>query len=233
MSQHREIFDQEERHRAQRVARIRRLRRWMRPLPRRSNLEQYPVIRWFADVARRRPFLWSFRARPLRRAIYAGAVIAFLPIYGLQLLVAFWAAVLLRANLAVTCGLQLVTNPLTAGPLYYTTYRIGIWIIETVDLGEGRSPMGTRFNALVLGGIVVGLAAALVLDLLYRFAMWEAGRLRERHLRTREEADLARAMSAWNGEEADVSAPGPERPGDGPELRTGRPPRRPPPSRPR
>lgn len=193
MERRRRIFDQEERERAERVARLRRLRRWLRPLPRRSNLERYPVIRWFAHVARRRPHLWTFGPRSVRRAIYAGAVIAFLPVYGLQLLLAFWAAVLFRANLALTCGLQLVTNPLTAGPLYYTTYRVGIWIIETVDLGEGRSPLGTRFNALVLGGIVVGLAVALVLDLLYRFALWEAGRLRERHRRTRAEADLLRA----------------------------------------
>lgn len=217
MERHRRIFDQEKRERAQRVARIRRLRRWMRPLPRRSNLERYPVIRWFAAVARRRPYLWSFGSRPLRRAIYAGAVIAFLPVYGLQLLLAFWAAVLLRANLAVTCGLQLVTNPLTAGPLYYTTYRVGIWIIQTVDLGEGRSPLGTRFNALVLGGIVVGMGSALVLDLVYRLALWEAGRLRERHRRTRAEADLARAGSAPVRDEADPPrrAAGPPEPGNG------------------
>lgn len=229
MERHRKIFDQEKRERAERVARIRRLRRWLRLLPRRSTLERYPVIRWFAHVARRRPHLWSLRTRPLRRAIYAGAVIAFLPIYGLQLLVAFWAAVLLRANLALTCGLQLVTNPVTAGPLYYATYRVGIWIIQTVDLGEGRSPMGTRFNALVLGGIVVGLAAALVLDLLYRFTLWEAGRLRERHRRTREEADLARASSARGGETAAPPAHAEGRR----ELRIARPPRRPPPSGPR
>lgn len=193
MGRKQEIFDREERHRAQRVARLGRLRRWLRPLPRRSNLASYPVIRWFADMARRRPDLWSFGTGPVRRAIYAGAVIAFLPVYGLQILLAFWLAVVLRANLAVTCGLQLVTNPLTAGPLYYLTYRVGILLIRTFEFGEGRGSLGTRINALVLGGIVVGLAAAVAVDLLYRFAVWEAGRLRHRHRRTREDADLARA----------------------------------------
>lgn len=195
MNRHQEIFDQEARHRAQRVARLGRLRRWLRPLPRRSNLPRYPVIRWFADLARRRPHLWSFGSRPMRRAIYAGAVIAFLPVYGLQFLLAFWIAVVLRANLAVSCGLQLVTNPLTAGPLYYLTYRVGIFLIRTFEFGEGQGPVGTRFNALVLGGIVVGLAAGVVCDLVYRFALWEASRLRDRHRRTREEADVARAAN--------------------------------------
>lgn len=196
MNRHQEIFDQEERHRAQRVARMGRLRRWLRPLPRRSNLPRYPVIRWFAEMARRRPHLWSFGSRPMRRAIYAGAVVAFLPVYGLQILLAFWVAVILRANLAVTCGLQLVTNPVTAGPLYYLTYRVGIFLIRTFGFGEGQGTLGTRFNALVLGGIVVGLAAAVVVDLVYRFALWEAARLRDRHRKTREEADVARAATA-------------------------------------
>lgn len=196
MSPDQQIFDQEERHRARRAARIGRLRRWLRPLPRRSNLPRYPVIRWFEAVARRRPYLWSFDSSSLRRAIYAGAVIAFLPVYGLQILLAFWAAVLLRANLAVTCALQLVTNPVTAGPLYYFTYRVGSFLIHTFEFGEGKGALGTRINALVLGGIVVGLAAAVVVDLLYRLALWEARRLRERHRTVREAADLARTQAA-------------------------------------
>lgn len=191
-----QIFDQEKRHRAQRVARMGRLRRWLRPLPRRSNLQRYPIIRWFADVARRRPYLWQFDPRSMRRAIYVGAVIAFLPVYGLQIFLAFWAAVLLRANLAVTCALQLVTNPLTAGPLYYATYRVGSFLIQTLDLGAGRGVLGTRINALVVGGIVVGLAAAVAVDALYRIALWEAKHLRARHQRVQEAADLARTEAA-------------------------------------
>ncbi|HVS03291.1 MAG TPA: DUF2062 domain-containing protein, partial [Thermoanaerobaculia bacterium] len=179
--QQQEILDLERRHRAERAVRFGRMRRWLRPLPRRSNLASYPVVKWFADTARKRPYLWSFKNPGLRRAVYTGAVIAFLPVYGLQLLVAFWAAVLLRANLAVTCGIQLITNPFTAGPVYYLCYRIGMWIIHTFEIGVGRGATGTRFNALVLGGVVVGLAVGFLLDLLFRFAGWEAQRLRERH----------------------------------------------------
>src|SRR3546814_6139453 len=35
----------------------------LRPLPRRANVSRYPVIKWFAGLARRLPFLWSFRAQ--------------------------------------------------------------------------------------------------------------------------------------------------------------------------
>lgn len=180
-----EILEAERRHRAQRAARIGRLKRWLKPLPRRANLSRYPVIRHFAAAARKNPYLWSFQGASVRRAIYAGSVIAFLPIYGLQLLFGLGAAILLRANLAVTCAFQLITNPLTAGPIYYATYRIGLWVIRTLEVGEGRGAMGTRFNALVLGGVLLGLAVALLADLGFRFAVWEARRLRERHAASR------------------------------------------------
>ena len=34
--------------------RIRRLKRWLRPLPRRANVRRYPVLNWFAIAARKR-----------------------------------------------------------------------------------------------------------------------------------------------------------------------------------
>ena len=178
---------QETRHREQRRVRVARVRWWLARLPRRASLHRYPLLRHFAAAARRRPYLWSFELPGVRRAIYVGATVAFLPVFGLQLLVAFLAALLVRANLAVTCALQLVTNPLTIAPVYYFTYRIGIWIIRTFEVGEGWSPTGTRFNALILGGLVVGLGVGLVLDVALRLAVWEARLLRERHRRTREQ----------------------------------------------
>ena len=180
-------------HRAERAVRFGRLRRLLRPLPRRANLSRYPVLKHFAAVARRNPDLWSFQRLPVRKAIYTGAVIAFLPIYGLQLLVGLGAAILFRANLAVVCAFQLITNPLTAGPVYYAAYRVGIWLIHTFEVGHGREAMGTRFNALFLGGVILGLGVAVIADLAYRFAVWEARQLKERHAVARERAAVARA----------------------------------------
>ena len=176
-------------HRARRSARLSLLRRIRRRLPHRANVDRYPVVRWFAGAARRRPYLWSFQPGEVRRAIYVGTVIAFLPFYGLQLLLAFWAAVLLRANLPVTCALQFLTNPVTAGPIYLVAYRLGMAIIGSLAIGEGLNPMGTRINALILGGVLLGLGSALVLDGLVRFAAWEARWVKERHRRA--EAALA------------------------------------------
>jgi uncharacterized protein len=199
-----------ERHRARRSARKGRVRRLLRRLPHRTNIGRYPVVRWFAEAARRRPYLWSFQTGEVRRALYVGAVIAFLPLYGLQLFLAFWAAVLLRANLPVTCGLQLATNPVTVGPAYLLAYRVGIAIIEGLEVGEGLTPMGTRINALFLGGTLLGLGCALLLDLAYRFAVWEAGRLRERHRRAE-----ARLRAEGNAPVESDAAEAGDRPADG------------------
>ncbi|MEM8995279.1 MAG: DUF2062 domain-containing protein [Acidobacteriota bacterium] len=186
----------ERRHRAERAGRFGRLRRLLKPLPRRTNLSRYPVIRHFAAAARRYPDLWSFREGPIRKAIYAGAVIACLPIYGLQILLGLGVAIVLRANLAVMCAFQLVTNPLTAGPIYYAAYRTGIWFIRTFEIGHGLEAMGTRFNALVLGGVLIGLCLGLLGDLVYRFAVWEARQFKKRHAAARERAAAARAVTS-------------------------------------
>jgi uncharacterized protein len=168
-------------HRKQRATRVKRVKWLLRRLPRRSNLHTYPVVRWFAEAARSRPYLWSFKPQQVRPAIYAGAVIAFLPVYGLQILLALWAAMLLRTNLAVTSALQFITNPLTAGPVYYFCYRIGRWLIDLTGAGEGLTSFGTRMNALVLGGIVVGLMVGFVVDMLYRFVLYDARVIKARH----------------------------------------------------
>ena len=59
----------------------------------------------------------------------------------MHLLIALGAAIVLRANLAVTCALLFITNPLTAGPIYYAAYRIGIWLIRTLKM---ESPASCR-----------------------------------------------------------------------------------------
>lgn len=160
------------------LARRRRLRRWLRPLPRRANVARYPVIKWFAEAARKRPYLWSFKRRHVLASLYAGAVLALMPVYGLQLLLGLALAVWLRGNLTVMIALQMVTNPFTLGPIYYGTHALGAWLITAAGYGQGAGELGTHVNALVVGGLVGGLAFALLLDLGWRLLAWEARRFR-------------------------------------------------------
>ena len=159
--------------------RRRRIRRWLKPLPRRASIHRYPILNRFADFARRRPYLWSFKDAPVVRAIYLGSLLAYLPTYGAQILIAFIAAWFGRANLTLMIGLQMITNPLTAGPIYLAAYGIGTGLARLLDMPP-RHAVFDATVALVLGGLALGLLTALCLHGLWLFGRFEARRFRQR-----------------------------------------------------
>jgi uncharacterized protein (DUF2062 family) len=174
-----------ERHRQEEMVRKRRVRRLLKPLPRRANLARYPVIKWFREIAGRAPYLWSFKPRHVLPAIYAGTVIAFLPLYGLQFLLAFGAALLLRANLTLAIGLQLITNPFTILPIFAFTGWLGLAIMDALGIGTELGPITRGANGLFLGGLICGLGCAILIDIAYRVALWEARRFKAHGQRLR------------------------------------------------
>ncbi len=113
-----------------RFKRIRRLKKFMRPLPRRSNVHRYPILKLFSKTAYERSYLWSFRGRYVVPAIFWGVWVAMLPIVGVQMLVVFFLSLVLRANLPVIVALQWISNPFTMGPIYYADYKIGMEVLR-------------------------------------------------------------------------------------------------------
>lgn len=164
-----EFKKQQEHHR-----RIRFIKRLLRPLPRRATLHRYPIIKWFAQAARRRPYLWSFRVRAMTPAFFAGSVLALLPIIGIQIPLAALAALALRANLPTIVGLQLLTNVLTAAPIYGVTYLVGDFVCDLTGLVGPQIAGGPTATRLFVGGIVCAILMAAVLDIVYRFLAYEA-----------------------------------------------------------
>ncbi len=155
---------------------------------------RYPFVGRFAASARRRAYLWSFKPAHVRPAIYIGSILCLWPALGIQLVLALAVAVVLRANFMVTGALQFITNPLTAAPVYYVTYRVGRYIMTSTGLvPEKASPtpvhdsvlieitpteslpaqldwtagFGSTVIALFIGGTLCGLVLGLVLDFLY------------------------------------------------------------------
>ncbi len=117
-------------------------------------LHRYPIIGRFAASLRPRSYLWSIRRADVRRAYYAGSVISFLPLFGIQMPLALLAALLLRCNFMVLGGLQFITNPFTAGPIYYLTHELGVAVLAQWPNGEA-SPLVTEEAELVaLSGYV-------------------------------------------------------------------------------
>ncbi len=108
----------------------------LRFLPRKARFHRYPLIGRFADMARKRAYLWSFRTENVRPSLYAGSIVAMLPIMGVQAPAAFLLALLLRSNVMLLVGLQFITNPFTAAPIYYGTYQLGHTVIEASGFGS-------------------------------------------------------------------------------------------------
>lgn len=127
-------------HRTLRFARIRRAKFWLRFMPRRARFHTYPIVGRFAAFARKRNYLWSFRYSELRASFYAGSILSLLPLYGLQLPLAFLLCILLRTNFMVLGGLQFLTNPLTIAPVYYGTYKLGMWVMDSSGYGLAKPP---------------------------------------------------------------------------------------------
>ena len=197
-------------HRKERFARIRRAKWFLRFMPRRARFHRYPLIGRFADIARKRDYLWSFRTESVRPALYVGSIVALLPLLGVQVAIAFVLALLFRANVMILVGLQFITTPFTAPPLYFGTYHVGLVAIEAAgfdtephmvhdndaliqelesidqSLGEPERTWsqrwGTTLIALVVGGLIVGSLVGLTLDIIWRFASGQADARRLRRV---------------------------------------------------
>lgn len=178
------------------LLRRKRLRRLLRPLPRRSNLHRYPVIKWFAERARRHPFLWSFKRAQVIPALYVGSMISLAPVYGIQILLALAAALVFRANLTVMVALQFLTNPFTVVPIYAATGWLGAALMRHFGLGSEWPTALFYTNALFIGGIVVGLMFAFAADVIWRALAWEAQRFKRRLQRLRSQTEGADEMAA-------------------------------------
>ncbi len=178
-----------ERHRRAHHARRARLRRFLRALPRRANVRRYPIVRWFAEAAHKRPYLWSFKRASVLPALYVGSVIGCTPWPG-QILLAVLSMLALRGNLPLAVALQFISNPLTFAPLYGATYFVGYSAIAWIRPGTQEFEPTAAIQAIVhgqwggaweviaaflLGGLIVGLVVGFALDLVWRFAIWEAG----------------------------------------------------------
>lgn len=189
----------------ERFSRIRRIKMLLRPLPRKTNIHRYPVLRWFSATAREKAYLWSFRSNAMVPAFIAGSILSLLPIYGIQLPLAFLLALLLRANLPTFVGLQLITNPVTVAPIYFVNYHVARHFLylfgkETPNFGRGdirnmleRAASGEWgenihtvlmvWSITALGGVIIGLFLGVVCSYIYRFMAWRTekayARLRE------------------------------------------------------
>ena len=81
--------------------------------------------------------LWHLNRRSIAGGMAIGLLLAWIPI-PFQMVPAALLAIALRVNLPTAVVLVWVSNPLTWGPMYWSAYRLGIWLLgrEPAELDE-------------------------------------------------------------------------------------------------
>ena len=141
--------------------------------------------RWFMTPFRH--FLhdhryWGIRRKTVVPAFSWGVFVAFLPIPG-HMIIAALGGLVLHCNLPVAVLATFVVNPLTIGPIYYFTYRVGAALLS-IEPGPLKielsiewitNTLASVWQPLLLGSIFVGAIAALIgymfLDVLWRYSV--------------------------------------------------------------
>ncbi|HEX6260628.1 MAG TPA: DUF2062 domain-containing protein [Woeseiaceae bacterium] len=126
--------------------------------------------------------LWGIRRRNVVPAFSLGLFIAFLPVPG-HVLIAALTALALRINIPITALTTFASNPLTVGPMFFASYRVGLKLLslqpQPFDFQLSLVWFGDKFvtiwQPLLLGSVLLGSIAALVgyivLDLLWRASL--------------------------------------------------------------
>ena len=98
-----------------------------RYLPDPDWIKQQRSLRFLGDWIHD-PNIWHLTRHSVSKAAFIGLFLAFVPA-PTQMLMAGFAAVLFRANMAICIFGVWLTNPLTMGPIYYVAYRVGAAVL--------------------------------------------------------------------------------------------------------
>ena len=139
------------------------LKRW---IPSASKIRAMPSLQFLGALIQD-PNLFHLNRHSVSVAVFVGIFVAFLPIFG-QMPVAAVLAFVLRANLPISVVLIWITNPFTIPPIFYLTYEIGRWILQTPPLTFSVELSWAWFTGeflqiwkpLLLGSVLTGIVFA-------------------------------------------------------------------------
>ena len=112
------------------------------------------------------PNLWHLNRHSVARAMAVGIFAAFIPM-PFQMLLAAFLAINVRSNMPISVGLVWLTNPITMPPVFYCTYKLGSWMMQTPAMHMPdeltwswiSAELSTFWQPFLLGSVVTGLVA--------------------------------------------------------------------------
>jgi uncharacterized protein len=166
-------------------------KRW---LPDPTEFKKRPALNFMSHLLHD-PNLFHLNRHSVSGAFFIGLFTAFLPLLG-QMPIAALLALICRVNLPIAVALVWISNPITIPPIFYATYELGRWILDSpaatfsVELSwEWLSTEFTKlWQPLVAGslvcGVVFGGAGYISIQVFWRWHVlrnWEKRRLRRQN----------------------------------------------------
>jgi uncharacterized protein (DUF2062 family) len=173
-----------------RYQRIKFVKKFLKYVPRRDNIHRYPILKYFAEAARKRTYLWSFRVTEVIPALYAGWILTLVPVMSIQIAIACILSFLFRANIMILVALQFVSMPFTVPFLWYIAYKVGAFFVSKLGTEEvqaikqsyeevGFEKMSDFFThgeqcmrwffTTTLGGIILGVILGHISAIIYKY----------------------------------------------------------------
>jgi uncharacterized protein (DUF2062 family) len=140
------------------------------------------------------PNLWHINRHSTSLAFFIGLFVAFVPTPA-QMVLAALLSIWLRCNLPLAVALCWITNPLTMGPIFWFSYKLGALVLGEPPMAEQfeiswewfSTGLGTIWQPLLLGcainGFFFGSLGYFTIQILWRWQVverWEARSERRR-----------------------------------------------------
>lgn len=165
-----------------------------------DQIKRNQSLRFLAPLFSK-PNLWHINRRAVARAFLVGVFTAFLPL-PFQMGIAAFLAFYVNANVPISVGLVWISNPVTIPPLFYATYLLGTWMLNTpgadfsieLSMEWVLNELGALWAPLFVGSLTTGL----VLAVISYFAMHLAWRLHVSHNWKKRRINRLRRQTAGN-----------------------------------
>ena len=130
-----------------------------RLFPKLDSVKEEKILKIFGPAVLQ-PNLWHINKKSVSRGFAIGAFCAFIPIPGVQMILAAFLSITFAANLPLSVILTWVSNPFTYAPIIYFALKIGkIFIVED-DVGV-ISNLIHIWEPLFIGSLLLAIIGSL------------------------------------------------------------------------
>jgi len=159
-------------------------------LPSQQFIQDHPSIRFLGPVVDD-PNLFHLNRYSVSMAFLVGMFLAFLPMPA-QMIAATIIALWVRCNLPIALTLVWITNPITIPPIFFATYSLGAWILDSPAMninvsftvewvnGELTRIWKPLFVGSLITGAVCGVTSYTIINIAWRWHVIHRWRKRKK-----------------------------------------------------